>query len=117
MREIKGLSMTSAILSLIDVESYEIPAPGKYNAELKFKIWGKYPCLHCFFITDEGQKIRLAAFIDKETGKYTSRDLDIDFSKAGIEGIKYRIHVAKNSKGRPAWLSAERISTQMKLTP
>lgn len=110
MREIKGLSMTSAKCSQIDVENYSIPEPGEFIAQLKFKIWGKYPCLHCFFTTDKGEKIKLAAFIDRETEKYTARDLEIDFSEAGIEGTMYKLHVSKNSKGRPAWLSAERLT-------
>ncbi|SMF44367.1 hypothetical protein [Desulfovibrio gilichinskyi] len=64
------------------------PPPGKDLAELQFKIWGEYPCLHYFFKTQEGDKIRLASFRDENTGKY-SRDLEIDFSEPGIEFNTY----------------------------
>ena len=93
----------------LDIDNYKIPLPGKYLAELQFKIWGKYPCLHCFFKTQNGDKIRLASFKDKETGRYSPRDLKINFSEPGIEFNMYLLHVETNSKGRPAWLSAEKV--------
>ena len=78
--------------------------PMEVEALLDFKIWGKSPCLTCYFRNIRtGEKFCLTAFDNNRSTRYTPRDNEIDFSEQGIE------HVA--SADRAEALLAERRPT------
>lgn len=90
--------------SLVDAE------PMSIEALLDFKVWGKTPCLSCYFRDIRtGRKFRLTAFNNARDRRYTPRDGNIDFSEPGIEGGLYLVVTVKTRNGKSAWQSAQRL--------
>ena len=88
--------------------TYKVPdEPMDAEAILEFKVWGKSPCLGCYFrnIADGG-KFVLYAYDNAHNRRYTPRDGVIDFSEAGIENGLYRIVTRKTRTGKTTWQSA-----------
>lgn len=83
--------------------------PMTAEALLDFKVWGKAPCLTCYFRNiRSGEKFRMSAFDNKHNRRYTPRDGNIDFSEPGIENGLYLVStVMGKRKGRCVWQSAE----------
>ena len=82
--------------------------PMEAEAVLDFKIWGKSPCLTCYFRNIRtGEKFCLTAFDNKRSTRYTPRDNDIDFSEPGIEHGLYHVRTVKTKKGTSAWATAK----------
>ena len=81
--------------------------PMSSEALLDFKIWGKSPCLTCYFRDIRtGDKFCLSAFDNKHDRRYTPRDKDIDFSEPGIENGLYLVTTMETKKGGSAWATA-----------
>ena len=82
--------------------------PMEAEAVLDFKIWGKSPCLTCYFRNIRtGDKFCLTAFDNERRRRYTPRDNDIDFSEPGIEHGLYHVRTVKTKKGTSAWGTAK----------
>ena len=82
--------------------------PMEAEALLDFKIWGKSPCLTCYFRNIRtGEKFCLTAFDNKRASRYTPRDNEIDFSEPGIEHGLYHVRTVKTKKGTSAWATAK----------
>ena len=82
--------------------------PMEAEAVLDFKIWGKSPCLTCYFRNIRtGEKFCLTAFDNKRSTRYTPRDNEIDFSEPGIEHGLYHVRTVKTKKGTSAWATAK----------
>ena len=82
--------------------------PMEAEAVLDFKIWGKSPCLTCYFRNIRtGEKFCLTAFDNKRSTRYTPRDNEIDFSEQGIEHGLYHVRTVKTKKGTSAWATAK----------
>lgn len=107
----RAYSFRQAIDAGLEPRSYADPVPeGVSLARLEFKMWGKHASLRCFF-TDlrTGAKFTLPAFRHYQgqyIGKYSPRDLDIDFSEPGIEGNVYEIVVDRGPRGGLRWEEA-----------
>ena len=84
--------------------------PMEAEAVLDFKIWGKSPCLTCYFRNIRtGEKFCLTAFDNKRASRYTPRDNDLDFSEVGIEHGLYVVTTVAKKKGGSAWATASLI--------
>ena len=82
--------------------------PMEVEALLDFKIWGKSPCLTCYFRNIRtGEKFCLTAFDNNRSTRYTPRDNEIDFSEQGIEQGLYHVRTVKTKKGTSAWATAK----------
>ena len=82
--------------------------PMEVEALLDFKIWGKSPCLTCYFRKIRtGEKFCLTAFDNNRSTRYTPRDNEIDFSEPGIEHGLYLVRTVKTKKGTSAWATAK----------
>ena len=82
--------------------------PMEVEALLDFKIWGKSPCLTCYFRNIRtGEKFCLTAFDNNRSTRYTPRDNEIDFSEPGIEHGLYLVRTVKTKKGTSAWATAK----------
>ena len=81
--------------------------PMNVEALLDFKIWGKRPCLTCYFRDIRtGDKFCLSAFDNEHDRRYTPRDKDIDFSKPGIGNGLYLVTTVGTKKGGSVWAAA-----------
>lgn len=79
---------------------------GAYTGILVMKEWGKKPCLHCYFILEDGQKIVLTAYF--KDSLYKPGISDIDFSDIDVKsGSKFLLCVVTNSKGKTSWHDAK----------
>ena len=87
---------------------YSDIAPGEYIGKLVFKIWGRTSTIHCCFILENNEFIRLTAFRPRATPwrGYTPQDGKVDFSEAGIEGTRYKITTGLTKRGLVSFLSA-----------
>lgn len=82
--------------------------PMEVEALLDFKIWGKSPCLTCYFRNIRtGEKFCLTAFDNNRSTRYTPRDNEIDFSEPGIEHGLYLVRTVNTKKGTSAWATAK----------
>lgn len=92
-----------------DYKSYSVPSDeGTFIGTLDMKEWGKTPCLHCYFSTNDGRKMNLVAFFEKE---YHPNKSDIDFSSETVKiGDKFLIAIKKSKNGKLRWENAEYIS-------
>ena len=82
--------------------------PMEVEALLDFKIWGKSPCLTCYFRNIRtGEKFCLTAFDNKRSTRYTPLDNEIDVSEQGIEHGLYLVRTVKTKKGTAAWATAK----------
>jgi len=86
-------------------------APGEYIGKLVFKVWGRKSIIQCFFVLENDEFIRLAAFRPHATPwrGYTPRDGKVDFSEASIEGTRYKITTGLTERGIVSFLSARAI--------
>ena len=107
-REFRGMSYTSAIKSgLRPYEYTSVVAASCREAVLDFKIWGKTPCLGCYFRDiATGEKFALYAHGDSHSSRYTPRDGGVDFSQVGIEGNVYYLVTHITRRGKTGWQSA-----------
>lgn len=81
---------------------------GEYLVTLDMKSWGKTLCLHCYFTTDDGDKIILTAY--EYNGKYSPDKFSIDMSDTNIKiGDKFKVEVGKTNNGRAKWLKVNRL--------
>ncbi len=85
--------------------------PGEHVGKLVFKVWGRRSTIHCFFVLENDELIRLTAFRSFTTPwrGYTPRDGKVDFSEPGIEGTRYGITTGLTERGRVSFLSAKAI--------
>ena len=106
----RGFSFSAAIASGFEPREYRSllhEEPMRAEALLDFKIWGKRPCLTCYFRDIRtGDKFCLSAFDNKHDRRYTPRDKDIDFSEPGIENGLYLVTTMETKKGGSAWATA-----------
>ena len=105
---VRAYSYKSAVENGLKPRTYKVPdEPMDAEAILEFKVWGKSPCLGCYFrnIADGG-KFVLYAYDNAHNRRYTPRDGVIDFSEAGIENGLYRIVTRKTRTGKTTWQSA-----------
>ena len=106
----RGFSFSSAIASGFEPREYRSllhEEPMRAEALLDFKIWGKRPCLTCYFRDIRtGAKFCLTAFDNEKNTRYTPRDRDIDFSEQGIENGLYLVETVGTKKGGSAWANA-----------
>nr|WP_319394019.1 hypothetical protein [uncultured Desulfobacter sp.] len=87
---------------------YSDITPGEYIGKLVFKIWGRTSTIHCCFVLENDEHIRLTAFRPRATPwrGYTPQDGKVDFSQAGIEGTRYKITTGLTKRGLVSFLSA-----------
>nr|WP_319491102.1 hypothetical protein [uncultured Desulfobacter sp.] len=87
---------------------YSDIAPMEYIGKLVFKIWGRTSSIHCFFILETNELIRLTAFRPRATPwrGYTPQDGKVDFSEPGIEGTRYRITTGLTKREIVSFVSA-----------
>lgn len=110
---IRAYSFRAAINDGLEPRDYkydDIPT-GEYCGILDFKIWAKKgPGLHCYFTLDNGNKIKVTAFKNRgsDSNAYTARDGFFDLSQKGLEGTRFTLNIGVNSKGRTAFLSAQK---------
>ena len=105
---VRAYSYKRAVENGLNPRTYKVPdEPMDAEAILEFKVWGKSPCLGCYFrnIADGG-KFVLYAYDNAHNRRYTPRDGVIDFSEAGIENGRYRIVTRKTRTGKTTWQSA-----------
>ena len=106
----RAYSFTGAIEYGLEPRAYRSmlhEKPMGCEALLDFKIWGKSPCLTCYFRDIRtGDKFCLSAFDNKHDRRYTPRDKDIDFSEPGIENGLYLVTTMETKKGGSAWATA-----------
>lgn len=77
------------------------------EAILDFKIWGKTPCLGCYFRDiSTGEKFVLYAHDDCYSHRYTPKDREFDFSQSGIEGSLFYLVTRKTRTGKTSWQNA-----------
>jgi len=107
----RALGYKQAVEAGLNPREYKIPdRPLHTKARLAFKIWGKTPCLGCYFHDlADGKRFVLYAYDDAHCRRYTPRDGKIDFSEPGIEGNVYRIVTSKTRNGKTAWQSADLV--------
>lgn len=107
-KDIRGLSYASAISSgLRPCEYRSVIEASCMEAILDFKIWGKTPCLGCYFRDiSTGEKFVLYAHDDCHSRRYTPKDLFFDFSQAGIEGSLFYLVTRKTRTGKTSWQNA-----------
>ena len=107
----RGYSFRGAIEYGLEPREYKSmlhEEPMQAEAVLDFKIWGKSPCLTCYFRNIRtGEKFCLTAFDNKRSTRYTPRDNEIDFSEQGIEHGLYHVRTVKTKKGTSAWATAK----------
>lgn len=107
----RGYSFRGAIEYGLEPREYKSmlhEEPMQAEAVLDFKIWGKSPCLTCYFRNIRtGEKFCLTAFDNKRASRYTPRDNEIDFSEPGIEHGLYHVRTVKTKKGTSAWATAK----------
>ncbi len=94
----------------LDHRDYSFAAPeGEWTAQLDYLRWGKSSNLLCYFTDlDTGEKYFFSAFND---AGYGPRDQSINF-RYEMPGTQYRVKTGHNARGKPYWLSAERIETK-----
>ena len=106
----RAYSFTGAIEYGLEPRAYRSmlhEEPMSSEALLDFKIWGKSPCLTCYFRDIRtGNKFCLTAFDNEKNTRYTPRDRDIDFSEQGIENGLYLVETVGTKKGGSAWANA-----------
>jgi len=108
---VRAFSYKRAVEEGLNPREYKVPdGPMVTTAMLAFKIWGKTPCLGCYFhdLTD-GKRFVLYAYDDAHRRRYMPRDGKIDFSEPGIEGNVYRIVTNRTRSGKTAWQSADLV--------
>lgn len=107
-REIRGLSFTSATRSGLRPYEYKsVIEASCLEAILDFKIWGKTPCLGCYFRDiSTGEKFVLYAHDDCHSHRYTPKDKGFDFSQSGIEGSLFYLVTRKTRSGKTSWQNA-----------
>ncbi len=109
----RGYSFRGAIEYGLEPREYKSmlhEEPMQAEAVLDFKIWGKSPCLTCYFRNIRtGEKFCLTAFDNKRASRYTPRDNDLDFSEVGIEHGLYVVTTVAKKKGGSAWGTASLI--------
>lgn len=94
-----------------DHRDYALTAPeGEWTARLDYLRWGgksnNVPNLLCYFTDqDTGEKYFFSGFKDSD---YGPRDKSISF-RHEMPGMLYRMKTAHNARGKPIWLSAERL--------
>ena len=107
----RGYSFRGAIEYGLEPREYRSmlhEEPMEVEALLDFKIWGKSPCLTCYFRNIRtGEKFCLTAFDNNRSTRYTPRDNEIDFSEQGIEHGLYLVRTVKTKKGTAAWATAK----------
>ena len=107
----RAYSFTGAIEYGLEPRAYRSmlhEEPMEAEALLDFKIWGKSPCLTCYFRNIRtGEKFCLTAFDNNRSTRYTPRDNEIDFSEQGIEHGLYHVRTVKTKKGTSAWATAK----------
>ncbi|MBU3173261.1 hypothetical protein [Clostridium estertheticum] len=105
----RALSRKQLIDSEFPYNEYEKEIlEGEYLARLDMKEWGKIPCIHCFFTTDENEKMLLIAY--GKNNQYRVNNYGIDFSDMDIKiGTKYKIIIGKSKNNRTKWLDAEKF--------
>lgn len=107
----RGYSFRGAIEYGLEPREYKSmlhEEPMQAEAVLDFKIWGKSPCLTCYFRNIRtGEKFCLTAFDNNRSTRYTPRDNEIDFSEQGIEHGLYHVRTVKTKKGTSAWATAK----------
>ena len=107
----RGYSFRGAIEYGLEPREYKSmlhEEPMQAEAVLDFKIWGKSPCLTCYFRNIRtGEKFCLTAFDNNRSTRYTPRDNEIDFSEQGIEHGLYPVRTVKTKKGTSAWATAK----------
>ena len=108
-REIRGLSYTNAIRSGLRPYEYKsVVEASCMEAILDFKIWGKTPCLGCYFRDIfTGEKFVLYAHDDCHSHRYTPKDKEFDFSQSGIEGSLFYLVTRKTRTGKTSWQNAK----------
>lgn len=107
--DIRGLSYTSAIRSgLRPYEYRSLIEASCIEAILDFKIWGKTPCLGCYFRDiSTGEKFVLYAHDDCHSRRYTPKDRVFDFSQSSIEGCLFYLVTRKTRTGKTSWQNAK----------
>ena len=105
-----GLKMPHKMVNPQKYKSSDV-APGEYIGKLVFKVWGGINIIQCFFVLKNNEFIRLSAFRPHATPwrGYTPRDGKVDFSKARIEGKRYKITTGLTERGVVSFLSARAI--------
>ncbi len=106
LRGKRGLSREQLIQSGFPFDKYISEfASGFYTGILDMKAWGKSPCLHCYFTTDNGEKIRLTVYQNKD---YSPSKCTLNMSESNVTiGCRFKLGVGKTKKGRTAWELAE----------
>ncbi|WP_165071260.1 hypothetical protein [Desulfovibrio sp. ZJ200] len=101
-RDIRGLSFISAIKSGLRPYEYKsVIEASCMEAILDFKIWGKTPCLGCYFRDiSTGKKFVLYAHDDCHSRRYTPKDKEFDFSQSGMEGGLFYLVTRKTRTGK-----------------
>lgn len=87
---------------------------GDHRLKLQFRAW--YPKafsmgLICYFLDDEGKRVRLFCFRHRVNGEdiYNPKDCNIDFEKV-TDGTEWICTLAPNKKGVMEWKDARLAS-------
>ncbi|MBN4074418.1 MAG: hypothetical protein COA82_01135 [Alkaliphilus sp.] len=82
--------------------------PGEYIATLKIKTWGKNLCLHCYFLTENKEKVRLTVFSANSRGiPYSPTKGSLDMSDENIKiGNVFCLKIGKSKSGKTVWEKA-----------
>ncbi|MCL2189165.1 MAG: hypothetical protein FWC16_09625 [Defluviitaleaceae bacterium] len=71
---------------------------GVFEGQLVMKVYGDF-CIRCYFETDNGQKLKLVAWQNRQTGRYSPRGSNIDFKSVALNSTwENRVELDKTKK-------------------
>jgi len=84
--------------------AYVPASEGVFEGQLVMKVQGDF-CIRCYFETDNGSKIKLVAWQNRQTGRYGPRGCGVDFNTVPLNTIwENRVELDKTKK--LIWTSA-----------
>jgi len=91
-----------------DRNKYAAASEGEFTGALVMKIYGDF-CIRCYFLTDEGYKVKLTAWQNRRTGHYGPRWCGVDFKDISLL-TRWRNRVGLSRTGKPTWIEAEELA-------
>ena len=90
-----------------DRNAYTSAGEGIFTGTLVMKVYGDF-CLRCYFVTDNGHRLKLTAWQNRRTGKYDPHGSCIDFKNVPLNS-KWENRVKLSRTGKPTWVQAEEM--------
>ena len=91
-----------------DRNAYTPAAEGVFMGRLVMKIYGDF-CLRCYFQTADKQKLKVTAYQNRRTGRYSPRRSEVNFETVPLQTI-WGIRVERNKRDRLTWVAATQLS-------